>query len=343
MKILCVCDLVLNQKVMEPIKNLKKYGAKVIFLDDKEMQSPKAITTVMLKTEQEGADACPANPDVIEKVEDVDIIVVHASPINRDVLKNAKKLKYIAVLRSGIENINEKICKEKNIQIFNAPGRSAHAVADGTLALMLSEAKNIARGHKGVMDGEWIKTFRNMDYIHDLRKCTVGIIGIGQIGKKVIDRLKGFGCNIIVYDPFIHGEDVEKMGYIAVSFEELLKQSDFISLHLRLSEKTEKIIGNKELALMKKTAYFINSARAGLVDEEALVLALQEHRIGGAAMDVFNQEPLPQDSPFLQLDNVTLSPHVAGTSVDTFENSVEIIYEDLVNLFENKEIVNLIK
>ncbi len=330
MKILCACDFAINEKVMEPMKELEeKFGVEVELFHDEQMQTPKDITTVMLKTEQEGADASPANPKLVEAAKDADIIVVHAAPVNTEVIENAEKLKYVAVLRSGIENVNEKLCEERGIKIVNAPGRSAHAVADCTVGLMLAEMKNIARGHKGLMEGKWIKQFVNFNYTHDMRKCTVGIIGAGQIGQKVISRLKGFECKVIVHDPFVPTEVLEKQGLVPVSLDELLKQSDFVSVHLRLSEKTEKFIGKREFDLMKETAYFINCARAGLVDEEALVDALKNKTIGGAGLDVFNEEPLGEDSPFLKLDNVTITPHVAGTSVDTFGNSVEIIKEIL--------------
>ncbi|RPJ07089.1 MAG: 3-phosphoglycerate dehydrogenase, partial [Deltaproteobacteria bacterium] len=204
------------------------------------------------------------------------------------------------------------------------------------------EAKNIARGHKGLMEGKWIKQFANFDYTHDLRKCTIGIIGAGDIGRKVIDRLKGFGATIFVHDPFMTDEALVGMGLAPVTLDELLAKADFISLHLRLSETTEKFFGAREFGLMKDTAYFINTARAGLVDEAALIEALQNKRIGGAALDVFNHEPLGEQSPFLELDNVTITPHLAGTSTDTFANSVEIIRDDLTNLLEGKKVAGLI-
>jgi D-3-phosphoglycerate dehydrogenase len=338
MKVLCVCDIAISLEVMAPMKKLEKYGAEVVFWEDSQMQSPDDITKVMLKTEQEGADSCPADPEVIKQCEDADIIVVHVSPVNSDVLSKAERLKYVAVLRSGLENINVALCRERGIHVISAPGRSAHAVADLTVGLMIAENRNIARGHKDLFDGLWTKYFANIMYVHDMRKCTVGIIGAGQIGQKVIERLKGFRSKIIVHDPFIADGRLREMGYVPVSLEDLLKQSDFVSIHLRLSDKTEKFIGEKELSLMKDSAYFINCARAGLVDEDALIKALAEYRIGGAAIDVFGTEPLPANSPYLKLNNVTLTPHVAGTSVDTFSNSVEIIFDALVKLFEDRPV-----
>jgi D-3-phosphoglycerate dehydrogenase len=162
------------------------------------------------------------------------------------------------------------------------------------------------------------------------------------VGQKVIDRLKGFGPEIIVHDPFMTNEHLQSLGYTPVTIEELLNASDFVSIHLRLSDKTKNFIGEKELSMMKPTAYFINTARAGLVDEDALVSALQNKKIGGAALDVFTEEPLDKDNPLLKLDNVTLTPHVAGTSVDTFTTSVEIIKNALTEMFEDKPISGLV-
>lgn len=336
MKIVAVCDRAVPVELMKDMKELEKYGAEVTLLEDKALYDNEMITELMLKYEQHGADACKANPELVEAAKDADIIAVHIAVVNTEVIEAAKKLKMVAVLRSGIENIQQELCRERGIQIINAPGRSAPAVADMAVGMMLAEMKDIGRGHKYLMDGIWTKKFPNTDplNIRDMRKCTVGIVGAGQIGRKVINRLRGFECRILVHDPFMSNEDVEAMGYTAVSLNELLEQSDIISLHLRLSEKTKNFFGKQEFDHMKKTAYFINTARAGLVDEEAMIDALKNHRIQGAGLDVFQNEPLTADSPFLKLDNVTLTPHLAGSSADTFANSVEIIKEELVNLFE---------
>lgn len=332
MKIVCICDIAIPKEVMAPMKGLEKYGAEVVIFEDEMIGTVEQITTIMLKAEKEGAEACPFNPELAKLAEDADMLVVHSTPVNSGILKHAEKLKYVMVMRSGIENVNEELCKEKGIKIVNAPGRSAPAVADMAVGLMLAENKNIARGHRALMEGKWEKQFVNLNYLHDMRKCTVGIIGIGQIGRQVAERLRGFGSKVIVYDPFMSKEEVEALGYCAVTLEELLQKSDFVTLHLRLSEKTKNFIGAKELAMMKKTAYFINTARAGLVDEEALVKALQQREIGGAALDVFAEEPLRVGHPFLALDNITITPHSAGTSADTFANSVEIIYKKIEEL-----------
>jgi len=337
MKILCICDLAILPEAMAPMKNLEKYGNEVILFKDEQMMSVENISNVMREYEQGGADASPANPELLPLVKDVDIIVTHTSLVNAEVIEAAPGLKMIATLRSGMTNLSIALCEKKGIKIISAEGRNAHAVADCTVGLMLAESRNIARGHKFMMEGNWRKRFLNEKYVHDFRKCTVGIIGAGQIGRKVIDRLFAFGCKVIVHDPFMTDAEISGLGHDSVSLEELLTQSDFVSLHMRMSEKTENFISKRELDKMKKTAYFINTSRSGLVNEADLIEALQNQTIGGAALDVFNDEPLGADSPFLELENITMTPHLAGTTVDSFANSVEIIKGELAKMFESSD------
>jgi len=335
MKILCICDLGILSEAMAPMKDLEKYGNDVSFFDDQQMLTVGDISKVMRVYEKSGADAIAANPELLKIVKDVDILVIHTTVVNTAVIQAASNLKIIATLRSGTTNIAEALCKEREIKIINAVGRNAHAVADCTVGLLLAESRNIARGHKSIKDGGWCKQFLNQKYTHDLRKCTIGIIGAGRIGQQVIDRLVGFGCRIIVHDPFITDSEISGLGYEPVSLEDLLAQSDFVSIHMRMSEKTQNFIAKREFDMMKKTAYFINTSRSSLVNEADLIEALQNRTIGGAALDVFNDEPLSAGSPFLKLENVTMTPHLAGSTEDAFANSVEIIKDELEKIFEN--------
>jgi D-3-phosphoglycerate dehydrogenase len=340
-KILLVSDGGVTSELMQKMYELKEYGAEITMIEDKDMYEMGPITDRMLQIELGGVDAAPTYKPLLDACEDKDIIVVHVASINKEVIAACKNLKVAAVLRGGYENADVEELTKRGIKLINAPWRSAHAVADFTVGMMIAENKNIARAHKIISEGKWCKKFTNQEYIHDMRACTVGIIGFGYIGRRVIERLKGFGSTIVVYDPFMDKKIIEDAGCKAVSFEELLAQSDFVSIHIRLSEKTTKFIGQKELAKMKPTAYLINTARAGLVDTDALIQALETKSIGGAAIDVFDEEPLPQDSPFLKLDNVTLTSHLAGTSCDTMRNSVEIGYDDLKNYLQGLPMQNV--
>ena len=252
-------------------------------------------------------------------------------------LDAAPDLKYLGCMRTGIEHLNMDVCNERGISVFNANGRNAVAVADQTVAMMLCEMRNIARGHAALMNGQWVKMFPNMMYSHDMKNCTVGIIGVGKIGNLVAQRLKGFGCRILGCDLFLPEEEILARGCDeAVSKEELLKRSDFVTMHMVYKEGDPYLIGSEELAMMKKTAVLVNCARAGLVDTGALIKALQEGEIGGAALDVFDQEPVPEDHPLLKLPNVTLTPHSAGSSIDAFANSAVIMLEQFGQILKGE-------
>lgn len=341
-KILCVYDGGITKELMEQMKNLEEYGAEVSFIEDKDMYAMGPITDRMLLIEQKGIDAAPICPALLENCKDKDIIVVHVASINKQIIEACPNLKVAAVLRGGFENADISELTKRKIPLINAPWRSADAVADFTVGMMIAENKNIARSHKMIFEGKWCKKYVNQEYIHNMRNCTVGLIGYGYIGSRVAKRLSGFESRVIVYDPFVKKDILEKDGVEVVdSLDELLVQADFVSMHLRLSEQTEKFMGKEQFAKMKDTAYFINTARAGLVDTDALVEALQTRSIGGAAIDVYDVEPLPEDYPYLKLDNITLTSHLAGTSCDTMRTSVEIGFEDLKRYLTGDKMINV--
>lgn len=331
MNIVCVYDGGITKDLMEQMKELEAYGANVSFVEDKDMYAMGPITDRMLLIEQNGVDAAPTCDALLEacKKEDVDILVVHVASINKTILDACPNLKVAAVLRGGYENADVEELTKRNIPLINAPWRSADAVADFTVGMMVAENKNIARSHKLIFEGQWCKKYVNQSYIHNMRNCTVGLIGYGYIGSRVAKRLSGFESRVIVYDPFTDKEVLEKQGVEVVDLDTLLESSDFVSMHLRLSDKTKHFMSENEFKKMKETAYFINTARSGLVDTDALVKALQEKSIGGAAIDVYDVEPLPKDHPYLSLNNITLTSHLAGTSCDTMRTSVEIGLDQL--------------
>lgn len=328
-KILCVYDSYITEELMSQMKELEEYGAEVTMVRDNDMQNMGNITDRMLLLEQNGVDAAPTCEEMLEKCKDQDILVVHCSSINKEIIEACPNLKVAAVLRGGYENADVDELTKRKIPLINAPWRSSVAVADFTVGMMIAENKNIARSHQMICEGKWCKSFVNQSYIHNMDKCTVGLIGYGYIGSRVVKRLKGFECKILVYDPFVDAAEIEKDGITVVGLDELLAESDFVSMHLRLSEKTTKFMGKEEFGKMKETAYFINTARSGLVDTDALVDALKNRKIGGAAVDVYDVEPMPKDHPYLELDNITLTSHLAGTSCDTPRVSVEIGVEQL--------------
>lgn len=343
MKIVWICDMAISEQALEkPAAFLRANGVELELLTDERLNSVKTITEFGIRAEQAGADSLEPAAGLLAAVADANIVITHVSPVPSAVIEAAPALKFVCVLRSGVENVALSACKAKGVGVINADGRNADAVADYTVALMIAEMRNIARGYHGLRQGEWLRKFDNVFFSHDMAKCTVGIIGAGNIGTKVIDRLKGFGSKVLVHDPYIADEQLVERGLSPVTLDELLAASDIISIHLRLSDSTAGFLSAREFGLMKPSAFLVNTARAGLVDEPALVEALKSHSIGGAALDVFEQEPLPSDSPLLFLDNATLTPHLAGTSIDSFENSVVIILEQLGMLLKGGRPSNLI-
>lgn len=324
MKIVCVCDAGVPEMLMKKMQGLP--GCEVALYTEKTLMDIKAITVMGRTAEVQGAENCPVTEEMLQAVRDADAIVVHTAPVNRAVLDAAPAVKHVGVLRTGVENVNVELCTQRGIAVYNADGRNAVAVADQTVAMMLCEMRNIARGHAALMAGKWVKVFPNVYDSHDMCNCTVGILGVGKIGSLVAQRLRGFGCKILGCDPYLPEAEVLARGCDeAVGKEELLRRADFVTMHMVYKEGDPHLIGAAELALMKKSAILVNCARAGLVDTDALAAALAEKRIGGAAIDVFDAEPLPEGHPFLSLPNVTLTPHSAGTTVDAFANSVGII------------------
>lgn len=290
-----------------------------------------------LEVEKKGPEIEEVDELIKEAGKDAELLAGLFVPISSKVFDAMPKLRIAGVSRAGLENVNVKEATERGILVFNIEGRNAEAVSDFAVGLMLSECRNIGRAHFAIKTGSWRKEFSNSNWVPELKGKNIGIVGFGYIGRLVAQKLSGFGVNCLVYDPFVNPEDVKEAGCVLVDKETLFKESDFITLHARMSESTKNMVGEKELGLMKPTAYLINTARAGLVDEKALISALQEGRIAGAGLDVFLDEPLKADSAFLTLDNVTLSTHIAGTTKEALTRSPEILMEDIAKLLAGQK------
>jgi D-3-phosphoglycerate dehydrogenase len=332
----------LSPVIAEKFKRFEKYGVFYdVALDTTGQRFGGKPTEFVLRIETEGAEWVEPDEEIMEKIKDAEVVVTHFSGVNSKMINAAEKLKLIGVMRSGVENVTIPAATARGIKVINCPGRVAEPVADFTVALLLAEVRNIVRINSALMKGDW-GTFDNHDKANSaLRNHTAGLIGFGIIGRKVATRLAAFGAKVIAYDPYCSKEDAEKLNVELVEFEDLLKRSDYVLMHARLSEDTKNLMGEKEFNLMKPSAIFVNTARAGLVDEKALIKALQEKKIRSAALDVFSQEPLPADHPLLSLNNVTLTPHRAGGTVDIKLNTVDIIIEQLDKYFAGEPLSTL--
>jgi len=265
------------------------------------------------RMESEGPEWMQPQEDVMEQVKDADILIVHWYGVNKVLIDAAQKLKYIGVMRSGLEHVNTEYAKEKGIVIQNCPGRLANSVADLALAFIIDETRGITRLNRRTAD----RPLSDEDRFNDassrpLCMLTAGLIGFGIIARELAKRLKACGCQVMAYDPYISAETFKSCGVMSVTFDELLNKSDIVSIHVRLTGDTQKMIGAKEFSKMKRNAIFINTARAGLVDENALIHALETKQIRGAGLDVFSVEPPDENNPLIHMDNVTSTPHIGG-------------------------------
>ena len=290
-----------------------------------------------LVVEKKGPEVEVVDALILEHGQDAELLAGLFVPISSKVFDAMPKLRIAGVSRAGVENVNVAEASKRGVVVFNIEGRNAEAVSDFAVGMMLAECRNIARAHFAIKSGQWRKAFSNSDWVPELKGKKVGIIGFGYIGRLVAQKLSGFGVTRLVYDPFVGAEDVRAAGCVPVDKETLFKESDFVTLHARMSESTKNMVGEKELAWMKPTAYVVNTARAGMIDANALAAALQEKRIAGAGLDVFPDEPPKPDSPFLALDNVTLSTHIAGTTKEALSRSPEILMEDIAMLLTGKK------
>ena len=287
-----------------------------------------------LKIEQGGPEAVDLPAEITTNIEGFGIVVMQFAPISRSFIEKAESLKVIGVLRTGTENIDVDFATSRNISILNTPGRNARAVAECTVGMILAEVRNIARAHAHLKSGQWKRSFANAEVIPELCDRTVGLVGYGAVARLVAGYLEAFGCRIIAADPYFKGDPTPAE---IVDLENLLKESDVVSVHARLTEETQHLIGEKEISLMKPSAVLVNTARSGLIDEQALIEALSQRRIMGAALDVFDTEPLPVDHPLLKLDNVTITPHLAGSSIDAFRNSPQMMAEHLSRMLKGQQ------
>lgn len=268
---------------------------------------------------------------VVDLTGDAEILVTQLAPLSASIMDRLPGLRFVAVSRGGPVNIDMKAARERGITVVNTPGRNASAVAEFTIGAILAETRNITRGHDALRRGEWRGDLYRADLTgQELSEMTVGVIGYGEVGRRVVKFLKVFGCRILVSDPYVQltAEDLND-GVIQCSLERLLADSDVISLHPRVTPETAGMINRDTLAQMKKGAYFINTARGPLVNYDDLYEALASSRLRGAMLETFGVEPVPADNRFLQLPNVTLTPHIAGASVKTVSYAANLAAEEV--------------
>lgn len=267
-----------------------------------------------------------------------DAAILRATTIfDKEVIGEGVNLKTIVRTGIGVDNVDLKFAGEKGIYVCNTPGTNDETVAEHAVAMILACAKQIILMDKAVRNQQWKERFSPKQI--DIRNKTVGIIGYGHIGLATAHFCRCLGMQVIAYDPFISQAGLDTC--FTNDIEVIFAKSDFVSLHCPSTPLTQKFIGTQYLNLMKKTAYLINTSRGELIDEPALVTALAENRIAGAALDVFKEEPLAADSPLLHFPNVILSPHVAGSTKESNERIAIAAAQAVLDTFNGQVPLNI--
>jgi phosphoglycerate dehydrogenase-like enzyme len=269
-----------------------------------------------------------SDAEKIERLNGVEYVVLHPANLSATILQQAKSLRLVQLLAAGYEKVDLKAATELGIPVATNGGANAWAVAEHAIAMVLALYKRLIVADRSVRAGEWRKATNGFN-TYELAGKTVGIVGAGNIGRKVAYRLKGFETEILYYDAFPVSEIEEKLGARRVSIDELAAQADIITLHAPLLKETRGLIGPKQFAAMKPGTILINTSRSELVDESALLAALREKRIAGAGIDVYPQEPVPLDHPLLGLDNVLLTPHTAGHAFENWARRCRFAWENI--------------
>jgi len=269
-------------------------------------------------------------------VQEADFLVLHPAAISENLFRSAKKLRLLQLLTAGFDKIDLELAKELNVPVATNGGANSWAVAEHAVALLLCLYKQLLHCDRATREGSWRKGIAGKT-IHEITGKTVGLVGAGNIGRKVARRLAAFEAKIIYYD-VIQAEEIERdLGARRVELDELFREADIITLHVPSTEQTRGLVNRERLAMMKPTAVLINTSRGDVVDEAALVEALREGRIAGAGLDVFCEEPLPAGSPLAELDNVVLSPHIAGHSYEGWYHRSRFAWQNIQRVAAGQE------
>lgn len=277
---------------------------------------------------------------IIPYVSDVDAIAVHVGAVSRSVIDAAPKLKLIACARGGPVNVNVRYATERGIPVVYTPGRNADAVADLTIGMMIIQARRVCEAAWDMKQdpGLAFSKDRRPAYVGtELGGKTLGLVGLGAVGRKVVRRALAFDMRVLVHDPYITPGAIKEVGAEPACVDTLLAESDFVSLHMRLTPETANFINQETIGKMKPTACLINTARGGVVDEQALYEALLNKKIAGAALDVLNEEPPSNANPLLGLDNVTVLPHIGGQTREINERGALMIVDDVMAFLAGKK------
>jgi glyoxylate reductase len=262
--------------------------------------------------------------------------------VDSALIDNAKKLKVVANMAVGYDNVDLKAATERGIMVTNTPGILSETTADTAMMLILAVARRLTEADRYVRANKWTSWTPKMMLGTDVHGKELGIYGLGRIGEEVAKRALGFDMKVSYYNRTRKLELERRYGITYKPFERLLKESDFVTIHVPLTPTTRHSIGARELSSMKQSAYLVNTSRGPVVDEASLIKALKDKAIAGAALDVFETEPLPPDSPLLGMDNVVLTPHIGSASVETRTAMAVLAARNLVAALKGEAPPNLV-
>jgi len=245
------------------------------------------------------------------------LVIRSATKVDQALLEAADELKVVGRAGTGLDNVDIPAATEAGVVIMNTPGQNSNAAAELAMGHMFALSRHIARGHRGLKEGKWEKKQLRG---RELKGKTLGIVGMGNIGRILAELGAGVKMKVIGFDPFLDAADIKARGAEPMSFEDILAQADYISVHVPKTAETTSLFNADSIAKMKDGAYLVNCARGGIVDEEALCDALADGKLAGAALDVFEVEPLPADSRLIFADDVTCTPHLGANTFEAQEN-----------------------
>lgn len=302
------------------------------FLKPQNIQAQKMIEEFADEVVYNDLGVPLAGDQILERLDGVDGYIAGVDYITADVVERMPdSVKVISRYGAGVDRVDIPACTKKGIKVTNTPGANSVAVCELAFALMLAVSRNIPKLHKAVENGEWPRN-------EGMELCgkTMGIVGMGAIGKNLAVRAAAFGMTVCAYDPFFDREFAEKNGVREMTLDEVLSTSDYVSLHVPLNDSTRHLIDAGRIASMKDRAVIINTARGGIIDEEAAAEALKSGKLGGLGIDAFENEP-PTDSPLFGLDNVVFTPHTGAHTAEAVANMGRMSVENAIAVLKGEE------
>jgi len=264
-------------------------------------------------------------------------ILRSGTKINKDNIENAKNLQIIGRAGVGTDNIDKEAATQSGVIVMNVPDGNTISAAEHTVAMILSLSRNIQLGHLGLMEGKWN---RHLLVGNELRGKKLGVVGLGKIGREVIKRCLSYDMKILGYDPYVSQDQFNEKEVKVVDLDCIVKESDFITLHIPINDKTKDLFNYKKLSKMKSSARIINVARGGIINECDLAKILNEEKIAGAAIDVFENEPIDSTNPLINAKNILLTPHLGASTIEAKENVTNSICNQMIDYFNNNVLTN---